>query len=98
MMGSQTLPELALTSPLKREIGALATSFESLDDAERCALATDIAAPLRENGEWVMFRATIAATVQRRGYAVVRGLEIDDGRSLLVAATTLGTTFATYGA
>lgn len=97
MMSSQPLPELTATGSLKAAIDVLATSFKSLDDAEHCALAANIAVPLQENAEWAAFRAVVAATVRRRGYAVLRGLEIDGGRTLLVVSTILGTTFATYG-
>jgi hypothetical protein len=62
------------------------------------ALTGDIAATLGDDERWVEFCRLVSSTIHDRGYIVVRGLQADEGRSLLIASRALGTTFATYGA
>lgn len=95
-MTPRPLPETTLDPALAREIAALAATFESVDDAERQALSSDIAAPLRTFEPWAAFRAEVEASVASSGYVVVRGLEADGGRSLLIVSRALGLAFDSY--
>lgn len=94
---NQTLPEIEVGAQLRQAIGDLARSFPSVDDAEATALAGDVVAPLLDDPAWTDFCELVDAAVRERGYIVVRGLEADGGRSLLIASRALGTPFATYG-
>lgn len=94
---NSTLPETEVSPELLRVIGDLAHSFPSVDDAEAAALAGDIAAPLLGDPRWTEFCDLVGSAVRERGYTVVRGLEPDEGRSLLIASRALGTSFSTYG-
>lgn len=95
---ARPLPETTVDSLLKARIDAVASTFASVEDAEAMALTADIAAGLADDVRWIEFCQLVASTIRDRGYIVVRGLEADEGRSLLVASRALGTTFATYGA
>jgi hypothetical protein len=96
MTGHQ-LPETTIDRSLKREIDALAGTFASVGDAEITALTADIAGELRKNSYWRKLCEFVCSTIRHRGYIVVRGLEADEGRSLLIIGTTLGSAFDTYG-
>lgn len=95
-MTPRSLPETTLDPALQREIEALAARFETVEDAEREALTSDIAAPLQTFEPWVTFREEVGATVETAGYVVIRGLEADGGRSLLIVSRALGLAFDTY--
>jgi len=96
-MTVQPLPETALDASLKREIDTVARSFTSVEDAEIAALTTDIAGPLRKDQRWITFCSFVISTIRRCGYVVVRGLDADEGRSLLIVASGLGAAFDEYG-
>jgi hypothetical protein len=96
-MTVQPLPETALDASLKREIDTVARSFTSVEDAEIAALTTDIAGPLRKDQRWITFCSFVISTIRRCGYVVVRGLDADEGRSLLVISASLGAAFDHYG-
>jgi hypothetical protein len=95
-MIEQRLPDTTIDPSLKREIDAVARTFSSIEDAERTALTTDIGAPLRGDQRWITFCGLVTSTVRHCGYLVVRGLEADQGRSLLIVSTALGSEFDTY--
>ncbi|HVF59747.1 MAG TPA: TauD/TfdA family dioxygenase [Thermoanaerobaculia bacterium] len=95
-MTAQPLPEETVDPSLKQGIDAVARSFVSVEAAEVTALAGDIAAPLSGNQHWSAFCGLVSATIHRRGYVVVRGLEADEGRSLLIVSTALGAAFSEY--
>lgn len=71
-------------------------SFETVEEAERVALNGDIAASLSTCESWIPFREQVQSFVRTTGYAVVRGLNADGGRSLMVASRALGLAFDTY--
>lgn len=96
-MTALALPETTVDPALKREVDDLARSFVSIEDAETAALSGDIAAPLRNSHHWSDFCELVASTVRSFGYIVVRGLEADQGRSLLIVSRALGEVFSTYG-
>ncbi|HEX2093004.1 MAG TPA: TauD/TfdA family dioxygenase [Longimicrobiaceae bacterium] len=96
-MTGRALPEATIDPLLKREIDALASTFVSIEDAETTALTSDIVAPLREDQRWTEFCGLVTSTIGSRGYIVLRGLDADEGRSLLIVSRALGTTFGTYG-
>lgn len=95
-MTGPTLPELEIDRGLKAAVDGLAASFATVDQAEALALQSDIAAPLRADPQWLTFRDAVTSSIDRRGYVVVRGLEADEGRSLLVVATVFRGSFDTY--
>lgn len=95
-MTERLLPETTIDPSLKREIDSLARTFESVVDAEIAALTSDIAAPLRGDQRWITFCGAITAAIDQHGYTVVRGLNADEGRSLLVVSTALGASFDAY--
>ena len=95
-MTRQDLPEAAIDPSLKRAIDTVAGTYASVEDAEMAALTGDIAAPLRGDQRWVAFCDSVTSSIHHCGYIVVRGLEADEGRSLLIASTALGATFDTY--
>src|ERR1700681_2809151 len=96
-MNVQSIPDTTIDLSLEREIDGLAAAFASVEDAEVAALSEDIGAPLRGDWRWITFCEFVTTTIHRCGYIVVRGLEADEGRSLLIVSTALGTAFDTYG-
>jgi hypothetical protein len=96
-MTVRQLPDTTLEPSLKREIVAVARSFVSIEDAEITALTADVAAPLRGDERWLSFSHFVTSTIRDCGYVVVRGLDADEGRSLLVVSAALGATFDQYG-
>lgn len=90
------LPETDLDPGLTQDIEALARTFTSVSAAEAAALTGDIATPLQKNRLWLDFCELVTATVGRAGYIVVHGLEPDEGRSLLIVSSALGSTFDSY--
>lgn len=91
------LPEITIDPLLKSRIDTVASTFASVEDAEAMALTGDIAAALGGDELWAEFCRLVSATIRDRGYIVVRGLQADEGRSLLIASRALGTAFSTYG-
>jgi len=96
MMTAPPLPNVTIDSSLRRTIDALTETFESVEEAELAALTTDIAGPLRTDQNWISFCELITLTIQHRGYAVVRGLDADEGRSLLIVSSAIRVSFDTY--
>lgn len=96
-MSPQTLPELRLPLGLELELQDMALSIGSVEEAEDAARDRAIERRLRESALWAEFGLTLRSAVQARGFAVVRGLSPDQGRSLLVASSALGLPFMTYG-
>jgi hypothetical protein len=96
-MMERALPETKIDPSLERGIGAVASTFSSIEDAESAALTGDIAKPLQGDHRWAELCDLVASTIRDRGYVVLRGLNADEGRSLLVVSRALGTTFGTYG-
>jgi hypothetical protein len=97
-MMARPLPEITIDPLLKVRIDAVASTFASVEDAETTALTGDIAATLCDDELWTEFCQLVSSTIGDRGYIVVRGLQADEGRSLLIVSRALGTTFSTYGA
>jgi len=97
MAALPTLPEIDLPGPLRRAIVDATSLFETIDAAEQCSLADDIAAPLTGDQRWQELRAAVASLVHERGYVVLRGLDADEGRSLLIVGSLMGRAFDTYG-
>jgi hypothetical protein len=95
-MPRRPLPEITIDPSLKRDIDAIAGTFASTADAEIAALMVDIVAPLRGDQRWTAFCEAVTSAIGQCGYSVVRGLEADEGRSLLIVSTALGATFDTY--
>jgi hypothetical protein len=95
-MTGQPLPETIIDPSLKREIDLLAGTFVSVADAEIAALTSDIAAPIRGDQRWITFCDAVTSAISQCGYTVVRGLEADEGRSLLIVSTALGAAFDAY--
>lgn len=96
-MSRQPLPEATVDPILKSAINALSRTFPSIEDAELSGLVGDLAAPLNRDQRWVAFSDLVRATIRHRGYIVVRGLEVDEGRSLLIVSAAVGGAFDTYG-
>ena len=96
-MKEQSLPETRINALLKQDVDELSAAFKSIEDAERTALASDVLGSFRGTGRWVEFCDLVRHTIQRRGYIIVRGLNANDGRSLLVVAAAFGEAFDTYG-
>jgi hypothetical protein len=97
MATPQALPEIELPGPLRRAIGDTTSLFDTIDTAEHRSLANDIAAPLAGNQDWQELRAAVGSVVRTRGYVILRGLDADDGRSLLMVGSLMGRAFDTYG-
>ncbi|MEA2488331.1 MAG: hypothetical protein QOH21_123, partial [Acidobacteriota bacterium] len=95
-MTGPALPEIDVDRGLKAAVDRLAASFGTIDKAETLALQSDIAAPLRADSGWPAFCDAVTSRIERRGYVVVRGLEPDEGRSLLILATVFRGPFDTY--
>lgn len=95
-MTGPALPEVEIDQRLKAVVGRLASRFGTVDEAETLALQSDIAAPLRTDAAWLAFCGAVTSLIDRRGYVVVRGLQPDDGRSLLILATVFRGSFDTY--
>jgi hypothetical protein len=97
-MTDRPLVEITIDPSLKREIDAIARTFASVEDAEDTARIAGIAGRLRGDQRWMAFRNLVTATICHRGYIVVRGLEADEGRSLIIVSSALSTKFDKYGA
>ena len=95
MTGIQ-LSETTIDPALNSEIDLLAGTFSSVADAEISALTSDLVTPLRGNPRWIAFCDLVTSSIARCGYIVVRGLREDEGRSLLMVSSALGTNFDTY--
>lgn len=95
-MTPKPLPELAIDSALKSDIDVLARTLASVEDAEALALAGELARTLQDNRRWRTFCETVGSVIQERGYIIARGLNVDEGRSLLIASTALNSRFDTY--
>ena len=78
-------------------IDARASQFASIRDAELAALSGTLVGGLRAEPGWLEFCDSVNTMVRRRGYVVLRGLEPDEGRSLLIVSSALGGEFDTYG-
>ena len=91
------LPESRIEASLKRAIDSRARHFASVRDAERAALSGALADGLDRHHGWSALCDTVNATVRRHGFVVIRGLEADEGRSVLIVGSTLGADFDTYG-
>jgi hypothetical protein len=89
-----SLPEALIDPALKDQIDSLAANFPSLEDAEQEALTSDLGASLHQS--WTGFCELVRTMIANSGYIVVRGLEADDGRSLLIVSSSLGAAFETY--
>lgn len=96
MTSPPDLPEVFLPRRLRAAFDEAASAYASVDDAELRALAGDLREPPAESDEWLELRSRIARMVGLHGYVVVRGLGLDEGRSLLLLATAAGRRFATY--
>lgn len=95
-MTGRPLPETTIDPALNREIDLLAGTFASVADAEIAALTVDIVAPLRGDHRWISFCNLATSSISQCGYIVVRGLTVDEGRSLLMVSSALGANFDTY--
>src|SRR5438477_12102711 len=95
-MTGPALPEIEVDRGLKAAVDGLATRFATVDEAETLALQADIAAPLRTDPQWLTFCDAVTSWIDSRGYVVVRGLEPDGGRSLLIAASVFRGPFDAY--
>ena len=95
-MNEHPLPDTKLDPSLKRDIDAVARSYASVDEAEVIALTADIVAPLVGNHRWSAFCDVVTSAISNYGYIVVRGLDADEGRSLLVVSRALNLAFETY--
>lgn len=96
-MTGQLLPETTIDPMLKQRIDGIAATFASIADAEIDACTKDIVATLRENQHWIEFCDLVTSSIRQNGYVIVRGLEADDGRTLLIVSSAIGSAFATYG-
>jgi len=90
-----SLPELTIDPPVRRGIAASAQAWSSIEAAEECLLGGILPPFLRESA-WEAFAHGAAALIRDRGYAIARGLDADDGRSLLLVSTIIGDGFETY--
>jgi hypothetical protein len=97
MMTGLSLPDTTIDPSLKRKIDAVAEAFASVEDAEIAALTADIVGPLRADERWIAFCDLVTSTIRQCGYIVVRGLNADEGRSLLIVSTSLRSAFDAYG-
>lgn len=95
-MTLRQLPDTTVDPSLRREIDAVARSFASVEDAEFAALTADVAGPLRGDERWISFSRFVKSTIGDCGYVVVRGLDADEGRSLLIVSAALCATFDQY--
>ncbi len=59
-------------------------------------MTADIVAPLVGNHRWSAFCDVVTSAISNYGYFVVRGLDADEGRSLLVVSRALNLAFETY--
>ena len=91
------LPESTIDPSLKHAIDSRARQFASVRDAERAALSGTLVDGLDRHRGWPALCDSVIAEVRRHGYVVIRGLEVDEGRSLLIVGSTLGADFDTYG-
>ena len=91
------LPESKIETSLKQAIDSRASQFASIRDAERAALSGTLIDGLRRHHGWPALCDSVNATVRQHGYVVIRGVEADEGRSLLIISRALGTEFDTYG-
>jgi hypothetical protein len=89
------LPELTIDPSVRRGIAESAQAWSSIEAAEQNLLGGILPSFLRESA-WEAFSRGAAALIRDRGYAIARGLDADDGRSLLVVSTIIGDGFETY--
>jgi Taurine catabolism dioxygenase TauD, TfdA family len=84
---------------------AIATAFDSicstpggLEMMEQMARADNLdSLPLLASSEWSSFSASVRQVFASRDHLILKGLPVsDDGRTLLIAARTIGSMFRTY--
>ena len=91
------LPESTIEKSLRHAIDSRARQFASVRDAEQAALSGTLIDGLDRHHGWRALCDSVMAAVRRHGYVVIRGLEVDEGRSLLIVGSTLGAEFDSYG-
>jgi hypothetical protein len=96
-MTRQAVPETTIERLLKREIDGVAGKFASIEEAEIAAMTGNIVGLLCRDQRWIAFCDLVTSTIRHCGYIVVRGLDADEGRSLLIISTAFGSQFDTYG-
>ena len=96
-MTDLSLPEITIGEALSRAIRSIAGEYPSIEAAEAAALRQKVSESLDLNQEWSSFRDLVRLSIRDHGYIVVRGLEPDEGVSLLVVSIAFGAEFETYG-
>lgn len=89
------LPELTIDPPVRRGIARSAQAWPSIEAAEQSLLGGSLP-PFLQEPAWAAFARDAAALIRDRGYVIARGLDADDGRSLLLVSTIVGDGFETY--
>lgn len=97
-MTTSDLPEIEISSEARLALRGLTARFGGIDALESHALGHNLCADDIPGEAWRDLAARIVTTVQRRGYAILRGMDLDEGQTLLLLSTSLGATFGTYGA
>jgi hypothetical protein len=95
---SEAYPEYSVSPDLRHSIGEASIGLGSVDDAEVAALRSELLGDLNGQSEWASFTTFLESAVASRGFAVIRGLPADGGRSLLIASAALRLPFDTYAA
>lgn len=91
------LPELGVSAEARTALRTVASRFVDIDAVEFHALAVGLNADDIPGTSWRDLMTAIVETVGRRGYAILRGMDLDDGKTLLLLSTSLGKAFGTYG-
>lgn len=94
-MSTLPVPLISVAPMLRRTIAAAGAGV-TVEEAEASALRRDFASALAREPEWQALRTDVAESLSRRGHAVVRGVDADGGRSLLLIAALLGGDFESY--
>src|SRR5207237_6210567 len=95
-MTRRVLPEIEVDRGLEAAMATVGGAFASIEEAETVALRGDIAAPLTNLAYWQTFSKAADSLIERHGYVVIRGLQADEGRSLLILGTIFRAAFDAY--
>lgn len=91
------LPEVDVSAEARAALRTVASRFTDIDALESHALKLGLGADDIPGASWRDLITAVAATVEQRGYVILRGMDLDDGKTLLLLSTTLGAAFGTYG-
>lgn len=92
------LPEIQVAPEAIAALRSVAGRYADIDALEADALQQALDLETSAGEPWQALADDISAAVDEKGYAVLRGMDLDDGKTLVLLSTCLGAGFDAYGA